>query len=230
MKIYYRISDTGYNKVKPDYINNENCLSNFCKHFSDCDITIIADNISDNTYDMICKYTKESNITNVYEGNGAATFNIALTEALKLNDSECVYFVENDYIHLPNSCNVLQEGLDFGIAYVTLYDHPDKYLDPSLGGNPYCQGGAENTKVFLTHSTHWKITNSTTMTFATRVETLRQDEEILRRWTSDTHPHDFKMFIELNQKGRNIISPIPSYATHGETKWLSPLVNWRKSV
>jgi hypothetical protein len=24
MQIIYRISDTGYNKVKPDYINNEN--------------------------------------------------------------------------------------------------------------------------------------------------------------------------------------------------------------
>ena len=28
MKIIYRISDAGYNKVKPDYITNENCLKN----------------------------------------------------------------------------------------------------------------------------------------------------------------------------------------------------------
>ena len=25
MKVIYRISDSGYNKIKPDYINNENC-------------------------------------------------------------------------------------------------------------------------------------------------------------------------------------------------------------
>ena len=230
MKIFYRISDSGYDKVKPDYINNENCLRNFCWHFNSDDIDVIADNISDDTYNMICRNIKADNITKVSIGHGAGTFNLALDKALQLNDSEYVYFVENDYLHLPNSYNVLKEGLDFGVAYVTLYDHPDKYLDPSLGGNPYCQGGAENTKVFLTHSTHWKITNSTTMTFATRVECLRQDEEILRRWTNGTHPDDFKMFIELNQKGRNIISSIPSFATHGETRWLSPLVNWRKSV
>jgi len=230
MKIFYRISDSGYDKVKPDYINNENCLRNFCWHFNSDDIDVIADNISDDTYNMICRHIKADNITKVSIGHGAGTFNLALDKALQLNDSEYVYFVENDYLHLPNSYNVLKEGLDFGVAYVTLYDHPDKYLDPSLGGNPYCQGGAENTKVFLTHSTHWKITNSTTMTFATRVECLRQDEEILRRWTNGTHPDDFKMFIELNQKGRNIISSIPSFATHGETRWLSPLVNWRKSV
>jgi hypothetical protein len=28
MKIIYRISDAGYNKVKPDYIDNEKCLKN----------------------------------------------------------------------------------------------------------------------------------------------------------------------------------------------------------
>ena len=28
MKIIYRISDTGYNKVKPFYINNSNCFKN----------------------------------------------------------------------------------------------------------------------------------------------------------------------------------------------------------
>ena len=33
MKIIYRISDTGYKKEKPDYINNESCLRNFCNIF-----------------------------------------------------------------------------------------------------------------------------------------------------------------------------------------------------
>ena len=28
MRIIYRISDAGYNKVKPDYIDNEKCLAN----------------------------------------------------------------------------------------------------------------------------------------------------------------------------------------------------------
>ncbi len=48
MKIYYRISDAGYNKVKPDYVTNENCLKNALKVFplTKCDWSIIADNIS----------------------------------------------------------------------------------------------------------------------------------------------------------------------------------------
>ena len=33
MYIIYRISDCGYNKVKPSYINNKICLQNALKQF-----------------------------------------------------------------------------------------------------------------------------------------------------------------------------------------------------
>ena len=55
MKTIYRISDTGYNKVKPDYINNESCLKNFVNIFGNEDLHIIADNCSEPTLKMIMK-------------------------------------------------------------------------------------------------------------------------------------------------------------------------------
>jgi hypothetical protein len=226
MRIIYRISDAGYNKVKPDYINNESCLANAVKVFDDCEWSIIADNVSEETNNMIQKYVPRSEIFYVDRGNGAATFNIALDEALKMNDEDSVYFLENDYLHKPNSRVILEEGFELGAHFVSLYDHPDKYLVPSKGGNPYCDGGAENTRVYLSESTHWKITNSTTMTFASTIKTLKECESILRKWTSGTHPDDFRMFIELQTQGKILITPIPGYATHGETRWLTPLTNW----
>jgi hypothetical protein len=230
MKIIYRISDAGYNKVKPDYINNENCLKNFCNVFFDniYDIKIIADNVSDDTFTMIKKYIDPHNITRVSVGHGAGTFNLALNEALKGEDDDIVYFVENDYIHEQNSPNILKEGFELGASFVALYDHPDKYLDPSKGGNPYCEGGAEDTRVYLTDSCHWKITNSTTMTFAAKVSTLKRVEATLRKHTSGTHPNDFQMFLELRENNEILITPLPGCATHGETAWLSPLTDWSK--
>ena len=229
MKIIYRISDAGYSKVKPDYITNEACLKNFCNVFFDNihDILIIADNISEETNNMIQKYISRDQIQYVSVGHGAGTFNLALDEALKGKDDEVIYFVENDYLHRQQSPKIINEGLSLGASFVSLYDHPDKYLDPSKGGNPYCEGGAEDTRVYLTDSCHWKITNSTTMTFASTAGTLKRTEPILRKYTNQGHyPDDFKMFLDLREQNELLVTPLPGYSTHGETAWLSPLTDW----
>lgn len=228
MKIIYRISDAGYNKVKPGYINNEACLKNAIQTFPwfEHDWVILADNISQETRVMIKKHISEKFIKDVSIGHGAGTFNLALDEALQFDDKTAVYFLENDYLHKPNSDKIIMEGLELGASFVSLYDHPDKYLPPSQGGNPYCEGGAEDTRVYLTESTHWKITNSTTMTFAATVQTLIRTEETLRKYTQGSYPEDFKMFLDLQKQGELLISSIPGYSTHGETAWLSPLTDW----
>jgi hypothetical protein len=226
MRIIYRISDAGYNKVKPEYIGNESCLANATKVFKDADWSVIADNVSEPTENMIRNYVTEDSINLVSVGHGAGTFNLALDEALTYDDDEIIYFIENDYLHKPESPKVIEEGFELGASFVALYDHPDKYMSPERGGNPYCQGGAEDTRVYLTDSCHWKITNSTTMTFAAKVSTLKRVEPILRKWTNEKHPHDFDMFLELRQNNELLITPIPGYSTHGETAWLSPLTDW----
>ena len=228
MRIIYRISDAGYNKVKPDYINNENCLANATKEFDDSIWSVIADNVSVDTNNMIQKYVTRNCILYTEKGNGAATFNLALDEALTYDDDEIVYFIENDYLHKPGSQKIIQEAFELGASFVSLYDHPDKYIGPEQGGNPYCKGGAEDTRVYKTDSVHWKITNSTTMTFAAKVSTLKSNEAILRKHTSGTHPNDFQMFLELREANKLLITPIPGYSTHGETAWLSPFTNWKK--
>lgn len=230
MIVIYRISDAGYSKVKPNYINNENCLKNATSTFSDALWYIIADNVSSETDNMIQKYISKENIIYVSVGNGAGTFNMALDIALKHNDNDIVYFIENDYLHKPNSLEILKEGFSLNPSFVSLYDHPDKYMEPYQGGNPYCEGASEVTRVYLTKSTHWKLTNATTMTFASKVSTLKKTEPILRKWTSEAHPHDFEMFIELINSGESLITPIPGYSTHGETAWLTPLVNWEQLI
>jgi hypothetical protein len=228
MKIIYRISDTGYSKVKPAYINNEACLKNAIEIFprQEHDWSIIADNISEETNDMIQKYIPRNYINYVSVGHGAGTFNLALNEALQEPDWQVVYFLENDYLHKENSDKIILEGLELGASFVSLYDHPDKYLPPSQGGNPYCEGGAEDTRVYVTESTHWKITNSTTMTFAATVSTLIRTEKTLRKYTQGSYPEDFKMFLDLREQGELLISSIPGYSTHGETTWLTPLTDW----
>ena len=228
-KIIYRISDTGYNKQKPPFVNNENCLKNAISRFSlnTCDWTIIADNISDTTAAMILKYVPRNCIQYVSLKNGAGTFNLGLDVALNYNALDIVYFLENDYLHKENSLTILREGINLGADFLTLYDHPDKYID---GVNPFVHQGGEETKVFTSHTCHWKFTNSTTMTFASTVTKIKEYESIFRKWTSGVHPHDFEMWLDLRHNGASLISSIPGYSTHGESAWLAPLHNWEKEA
>ena len=108
MKIIYRISDAGYKKEKPDYINNENCLKNATSVFNNANWSIIADNTSAKTNDMIQKYKSQNHIHYVSVGHGAGTFNLALDEALQSPDDEIIYFIENDYLHKSDSQKILE--------------------------------------------------------------------------------------------------------------------------
>jgi hypothetical protein len=227
LTIFYRISDAGYRKEKPAYINNENCLRNAIKHFSPNETNwfVIADNCSKNTLDMIRNYLPENSIHKVSVGNGAGTFKIALEMALKLDPDTPVYFVENDYLHRKEAQKILLEGLNLS-PYITLYDHPDKYDNNHF---KVVMGG-EKTRVIISQSVHWKFTHSTTMTFASTVKTLLKDKKIFDRWTQTAHPYDCEIFIDLARKKRYLISPIPAYSTHGETKFLALFNRWEDEV
>ena len=121
MKIIYRISDTGYNKIKPLNINNNNCLKNAIDTFENSEFLIIADNVSDDTKIMIENMIGNHNIEYVSVGHGAGTFNLALDCALKQDENLLVYFMENDYLHKSNSIDIINntiisntaEGLKF---------------------------------------------------------------------------------------------------------------------
>lgn len=226
--VIYRISDHGLGgKVKPEYINNENCLKNATKIFNDFIFYVIADNVRPETSIMIEKYIPKENIINVNLGSGGATFRLALDIALQLGDNSIVYFLENDYLHKDGANDILKEGFTINDAHViTLYDHPDMYMENSP--NMFVKDKGEIVKVVLTDSTHWKNTHSTTMTFASRVSTLKKMENIIRKYICTQYTYDYLLFIELRNNKFNLYSCIPGYSTHGETMFLSPLTDWSK--
>lgn len=235
LTVIYRLSDNGYAKEKFAYATKFHCLNNFCKHFSRDTIHLMVDdtNLKNETMDTVAKMhqlDEFASLTIHSGGSSAASWRNGVTklDSLNLSDSDYVYFVEDDYIHRQDSMKVLLEGLARA-DYVSLYDHADKYIPASKGGNKYIDDdGTEETRVGLTESCHWKLTNSTTMTLATSVQVLKEDRKIWDMGTGGTYPQDFNMFIQLRQQGRSLITPIPGYSTHCEPKWASPLIDWSK--
>jgi len=229
--IYYRHTSNHIVRNRPSWFSFENCWKNLLNTTykkENINITLALDGDINN--DFTKNYKDRFTLFPTDYNSSLISYRELLKhiKGIKMDKDDLIYFVENDYLHNYNSKDILLEGFKLGAPFVSLYDHPDKYLSPDKGGNPYCEGGAEDTRVYLTDSVHWKITNSTTMTFAAKVSTLKLNEGILRKHTAGTHPDDFQMFLELRQTNQLLITPIPGYSTHGETAWLSPLTNWNK--
>ena len=207
LHIIYRICDLRDGRTKIAEISKRACFENFAAVFGAEGLTVVADNCGRETIDYIKAVTPRIHQTSL--GN-SGSFLYALKLALALPDQAAVYLVEDDYLHHSGGTEFIAQGLEKA-DYVSLYDHPDKYADPSP--NPLVKSGAEQTRVILTRSTHWKQTNSTTMTFAARVSTLRQDAAVMEKYCQNPVPADFHMFCDLLKKGRTLITPIPGRAT-----------------
>lgn len=228
MKVYYRLSnlEAGMSKKKIPNATKQHCLENCINEFGAENITILGDRLNDETRDYV--NSLNLNLVEVDNGTGAGTFRDALDLAIKENeDDDTVYLLEDDFLHLPQSKQYLEEALSVYNAYVTLYDHPDKYINREQGGNPFISQNSEVTRLLKTESIHWKITNSTVMSFAARVSRLKDDYELIMKYSSQRITDSFGFFTELNQtKQIPVLSSVPGNSTHCEAAWLSPFYNW----
>lgn len=230
MKVYYRLSnlEAGMSKKKIPNATKQHCLENCINEFGAENITILGDRLNDETRDYV--NSLNLNLVEVDNGTGAGTFRDALDLAIKENeDDDTVYLLEDDFLHLPQSKQYLEEALSVYNAYVTLYDHPDKYINREQGGNPFISQNSEVTRLLKTESIHWKITNSTVMSFAARVSRLKDDYELIMKYSSQRITDSFGFFTELNQtKQIPVLSSVPGNSTHCEAAWLSPFYNWNE--
>lgn len=206
--VIYRICDHRGGGTKIPQINKRQCFLNFIEIFGSDNLTVIADNTRQETIDFLSRYAGQIERTSL--GN-SGTFVRALDMAVQYPDDQIVYLLEDDYLHLAKSPDCIAEGLARA-DYVSLYDHADKYMTRSP--NPLVSSGGENTKVILTKTTHWKYTNSTTMTFAAKAGTLKADQQVFRHYCTGPIPLDYHLFRKLGEFGRTLVTPIPSRSTH----------------
>lgn len=231
MKVIYRISNAGYKKNKPPYVNPKTIFLHFLKVFLGHDIYVVADNLLDETYEFLCLHFPKDRIFRTQLSNAGA-FMYAVDYAIThFKDTDVVYFAEDDYIYRLSAPRIIEEGLTIA-DYSSGYDHPDKYINHCDGGpNYHISEGGELTRVVITKSSHWKFTNSSCMTFATTVRILKRDLDVYKKYCSTSHPNDFPMFEELIQiRKSKLVSPIPSVSTHGEYEWLAKFVDWEMEV
>jgi hypothetical protein len=206
-------------KNRPDWWDKEKVFQNFKNTLNSetTNYTIIFDEFYGKQEDTFLK--DESSVT-INCGKESESFCKTLDHILSqdFDDDTIIYFLEDDYVHRPEWDKVLIDGFTLPIQYVTLYDHGDKYQEMYKDFM---------TKVLHTKLSHWMPTPSTTNTFAVKFKTLKEDYQIQKKWSTGYEPSaDHAKFIELNQRGRNLISSIPGYSTHAHEYTLSPCIDW----
>lgn len=212
MICFYRYSDKGKDpKIFGHQKSKKDCWKNFYEHFSENKIVVFCDNCEDNSVSFFKSLDLDVIETSLGNSKGAI---FVYKYALENFPNKNYYFCEDDYLHSGNNLqSLIEECLEYS-DYCSLYDHGDKYRNFSKNPNPLLRSLGEATEVFRTESSHWKLTNSTTMTFATKYEVLKKDIDVYKEFTTMNIPKDFEMFLELNRKGRSLATPIPSKSTH----------------
>jgi len=224
------VSSNSVNKVRPDWFTKEKALQNLLATKDDLtDVTILLDTGSsdqDPSLHFTDAYQKRGDlkVVPIRGGTDAHSFiNLIeyVTSQTNIRPNDIVYLLEDDYIHREGWCKALREAFDADLAdYVTLYDHSDKY-------GPLYKG--LRSELFVTPSSHWRMTPSTTNTYAMLFDTLQTHKSVHLKFSDVKvgYTFDHNKFMYLNNMGKKLVSSIPGFSTHVEQEYLSPVVDWK---
>jgi len=211
-------------------------------------IYFLLDNCPEEYKIMILNYFKESDVEFLeYKWIwNLKTFEKQIEILLNQNYSEYIYFAEDDYLYLPNSFEIWLSAIkEKWVDFVSLYDHIDNY-------NLDFQKIKSNIKIFWNY--HFRSNSSTCLTFLTTKQTLKKTKNTFMSyckwnydyclWISLTKYNIFNFFNKMNfllllrayfywfisiffKKRYNLYTPMPSLATHLESTWIAPCVDWQ---
>jgi hypothetical protein len=241
------------------YRLSEICLKSFKESLGAlrAKVWVLLDGCPPEYADLFTRYFDPNDLTllNLSSIGNQATFGRQIDILLEQQDSDVVYFAEDDYVYLPGQFHRMIDFLSQGrdAHFISPYDHLDCYtLD--LHRQP---------KWLAVHGgRHWRTAASTCLTFLTKRETLRKTESVFRSY--ERRNFDCSLWLSLTKRqifnpfffGRHLVQdrffskiilkswlycwrqilfgsrwklwvPVPGIATHLDAKSLSPNVDWR---
>ena len=143
----------------------------------------------------------------------------------KEDDSDLIYFVEDDYIHEKESL------IEMLLAYEKLSSIFKNEIFLCPVDYPYLYKSHSKSAIFLGHKRHWRTVNESLLTFMTSKKMIEKYWEKLITMSEKEHSPFETPLHEIYEK-EICLSPIPSLAMHctniNSVFGLSPNVDWKK--
>lgn len=198
-RIYPKVS-----KIPPIYSDDKYKLSELClKSFSDSvrkikpKIWVLLDNCPQEYFELFNKHLSglDYELLDLPFTGNAGTFTKQAEILLNQTDSDLVFFAEDDYFYLDDAFEKMVRAFNHKqIDFLAPYDHDDSY---HLKLHNY------KNDIILAGNHHWRTTGSTTMTFMTSKDVLRQTWDIFSTYSKNNY--DASIWLSLT--GKSIKNP-----------------------
>lgn len=238
---------------------SEVCLSSFKRALEGLSykLWVLLDNCPEEYFDLFKKYFGNSaELISMPAVGNPGTFGKQMDILLNQNDSEYVYFAEDDYFYLDNAFHEMLAFMksEFKPDFLTPYYH----LDYDTMDIHRWNKSEINFK-----ERDWRTESTTCMTFLTTKEVLRQTEKVFRTYTRKNYDASlwltltkkrifnpviypnylFKEFSTFKILGKawlysavdllfgskyRLYAPVQSLGTHLDNKFLAPGIDWYK--
>lgn len=215
MIVIYRACPVGSLKNRPisDKLELvETCFKSFLKAFGgvDYELNVLIDKPNKEIRDIFKGFDIEETYYTSFDEGNTKSFHRQIEIALEHEGK--FLFCEDDYYWLPEAGKIISQ---IDLPFFTPYDHPNYYLASKHLDR--------KESVLMNGGWHWRTIDSTTLTFGGQVEELRKEADLIRSYGWADEP----MWNDIIQRV-SLFAPVPTLATHMETEWLSPKVDWFK--
>ena len=143
----------------------------------------------------------------------------------KNQSNDLIYFVEDDYIHLPTTFN------EMILSYERISSQLNKELVLCPTDYPYLYTKIEPSNVFIGSNRHWRRVDETLCTFFTSKKLIEKHWNKFISMCQFEH-YPFEQPLHEIYKTEYCLSPIPSLAIHctniNSIFGLSPNMDWEK--
>lgn len=200
----------------PDWLDKRKCFKSLIDSLKNANKSHDIYVVHDGPIGPLEKYMKQFHVTkyiNIDFSSNSRSQDYCIKLGKHLNGD--TYFLEDDYLHLPQAIPILEEGINkFGL--ISGYDHIDRYV--LTDDITY-----KNEEISLTESSHWRTAEATTCTWAASKEVLNIISDDALRFNIEDRAFFRHLYTE---KRIRLWQTIPGVSTHITTKYRSPLIDW----